>query len=317
MGETVMTGNVLLEKVVKNVGKVIIGKEEVVTLLLTALLAEGHVLLEDVPGTGKTKLAKSLAKSLDAKFSRIQFTPDLLPGDITGLNIYDQKQGEFVLRKGPAFTNVLLADEINRATPRTQSGLLECMEERQITIDGETYPAGEPFFVIATQNPVETLGTFPLPEAQMDRFMMKLSMGLPNKAEECSILERYMKEEPLAALTPVVTMEEFKQAKEEIANVFVHKCVLEYMVDIVSATRQGENILMGVSPRGTLALLHCAKAYAYLQGRSFVTPDDIKALAVPVLAHRIVMGYDKSSSSKELVEQILATTVVPTEEFGV
>lgn len=312
-----MNGKVLLEKVVGNIGKVIIGKEEVVTLLLTALLAEGHVLLEDVPGTGKTKLAKSLAKSLDAKFNRIQFTPDLLPGDITGLSIYDQKRGEFVLRKGPAFTNILLADEINRATPRTQSGLLECMEERQITIDGETYPAGEPFFVIATQNPVETLGTFPLPEAQMDRFMMKLSMGLPSKSDECSILERYMKEEPLSDLTSVVTAEEIQKAKNEINEVFVHKCVLEYMVEIVSATRHGENIVMGVSPRGTLALLHCAKAYAYLQGRNFVTPDDIKALAVPVLSHRIVLGYDKANSTKELVEQILASTVVPTEEFGV
>ena len=312
-----MTGKVLLEKVVENIGKVIIGKEEMIALLLTALLADGHVLLEDVPGTGKTKLAKSLAKSCDVKFNRIQFTPDLLPSDITGLTIYDQKKEAFVLRKGPAFTNILLADEINRATPRTQSGLLECMEERQITIDGETYPAGEPFFVIATQNPVETLGTFPLPEAQMDRFMMKLSMGLPSKADECSILERYMKEEPLTTLESVIAIDEIIQAKKEIENVFVHKCVLEYMVEIVSATRQGENILMGVSPRGTLALLHCSKAYAYLQGREFVTPDDIKTLAVPVLAHRIVMGYDKSNGAKAFVERIVATTQVPTEDFGV
>ena len=312
-----MTGKELLEKVTTNVGMVIIGKEEIITLLLTALLADGHVLLEDVPGTGKTKLAKSLAKSLDADFNRIQFTPDLLPGDITGLSIYDQKKGEFVLRKGPAFTNILLADEINRATPRTQSGLLECMEERHITIDGETYPAGEPFMVIATQNPVETLGTFPLPEAQMDRFMMMLSMGLPTKEEECRILERYMKEEPLAVLQPVVSIEELKQAKEEIKNVFVHQCILEYMTEIVAATRKGENVLMGVSPRGTLALLHCAKAYAYLQGRNFVTPDDIKALAVAVLSHRIVMGYETSKSSRGFVESILASTIVPTEEFGV
>lgn len=312
-----MTGKELLEKVTKNVSEVIIGKEEIITLLLTTLLADGHVLLEDVPGTGKTKLAKSLAKSLDAEFHRIQFTPDLLPGDITGLTIYDQKKQEFVLRKGPAFTNILLADEINRATPRTQSGLLECMEERQITIDGESYPAGVPFMVIATQNPVETLGTFPLPEAQMDRFMMKLSMGLPSKEEECRILERYMKEEPLAVLQPVVTLEELAQAKAEIETVFVHECILEYIVELVSATRIGENVLMGVSPRGTLALLHCAKAYAYLQGRNFVTPDDIKALAVPVLSHRIVMGYEKANSSKAFVERILASTIVPTEEFGV
>lgn len=312
-----MTGKELLEKVTTNVGMVIIGKEEIITLLLTALLADGHVLLEDVPGTGKTKLAKSLAKSLDADFNRIQFTPDLLPGDITGLSIYDQKKGEFVLRKGPAFTNILLADEINRATPRTQSGLLECMEERQITIDGETYLAGEPFMVIATQNPVETLGTFPLPEAQMDRFMMMLSMGLPSKEDECRILERYMKDEPLEVLQSVVSIEELLEAKAAIKNVFVHKCILEYMAEIVAATRNAENVLMGVSPRGTLALLHCAKAYAYLQGRNFVTPDDVKALAVAVLSHRIVMGYETSSNSKGFVERILASTTVPTEEFSV
>lgn len=310
-----MTGNELRDKVIANIGKVIIGKEEVATRLLTALLAEGHVLLEDVPGTGKTKVAKALAKSLDAAFSRIQFTPDLLPGDITGLTIYDQKEGEFVLRKGPAFTNILLADEINRATPRTQAGLLECMEERQITIDGNTYPAGEPFFVIATQNPVETAGTFPLPEAQMDRFMMKLSMGLPTKEEECRIMERYMKDEPLSVLEPVLTLQELETAKEEINNVYVHKCVQEYIADIVGATRVGENVLMGVSPRGTLAFLRCVKAYAYLSGRNFVTPDDVKALAVPVLAHRIVMGYGKSGENKAFVETIIGTTKVPTEDF--
>lgn len=312
-----MTGNELKNKVIENIGKVIVGKEDVVTLLLTTLLAEGHVLLEDVPGTGKTKVAKSLAKSLNSSFSRIQFTPDLLPSDITGLNIFDQKKGEFVLRKGPAFTNILLADEINRATPRTQAGLLECMEERQITIDGETYAAGEPFFVIATQNPVETAGTFPLPEAQMDRFMMKLSMGLPTKEEECKIMELYMREEPLKKLETVLTVEELEKAKAEINNVFVHKCVMEYMVDIISATREGENVLMGVSPRGTLAFLRCVKAYAYLQGRAFATPDDVKSLAVPVLAHRIIMGYGKANESKEFLVQILSTIKVPTEDFTV
>jgi len=311
-----MTGTELRERVLSNIGKVIIGKDEVVIQLLTALLAEGHVLLEDVPGTGKTKVAKALARSLDVDFSRIQFTPDLLPGDITGLTIYDQKQGEFVLRKGPAFTNILLADEINRATPRTQAGLLECMEERQITIDGETYPAGKPFFVIATQNPVETAGTFPLPEAQMDRFMMKLSMGLPTKEEECEILERYMKDEPLLSLQPVMNLGDLEVAKQDINEIYVHKCVMEYMVDIVSATRTGENVLMGVSPRGTLAFLRCVKAYAYLQGRKFVTPDDVKALAVPVLAHRIVMGYGRTGESREFVKRIVEYTVVPTEEYS-
>ena len=284
---------------------------------MTALLSDGHVLLEDVPGTGKTKVAKSLAKSVDVAFGRIQFTPDLLPTDITGLKIYDQKEGSFVLRKGPAFTNILLADEINRATPRTQAGLLECMEERQITIDGETHILGEPFFVIATQNPIETAGTFPLPEAQTDRFLMKLSMGFPSKEEECSILQRYVNEEPLKKLGAVMTVEDLLLAKEACDKIFVHPCVMEYIVEIVAATRNDENVLMGVSPRGTLALLHATKAYAYLQGRTFVTPDDVKVLAIPVLAHRIVMGFGKLGDSKELIKQILATTNVPTEDFSV
>lgn len=310
-----MNGNEFKNKIVENVSKVIVGKEDVITLILTALLANGHVLLEDVPGTGKTKLAKSLAKSLDASYSRIQFTPDLLPTDITGLTIYDQKQGEFVLRKGPAFTNILLADEINRATPRTQAGLLECMEEKQITIDGVSQPAGVPFFVIATQNPIETAGTFPLPEAQLDRFMMKLSIGLPTVEEECTILERYMKEEPLTTLEAVISLSDLTQAQQNIEQIYVAKCIVEYMVNIVAATRHTENIVMGVSPRGSLALLRCAKTYAYLEGRTFVTPDDVKKLAVPVLAHRIVMGYGKSHENKTAIEHILATTKVPTEDF--
>ena len=313
-----MTGRELAESVLGNINKVIVGKEETARLLLTAILADGHVLLEDVPGTGKTKLAKTLRKSLTADFSRIQFTPDLLPSDITGLNIYDRQKNEFVLRKGPVFTNILLADEINRATPRTQAGLLECMEERQVTIDGETYQPGKPFFVIATQNPVETAGTFPLPEAQMDRFMMKLSMGLPSREEELQILDRYMEKEPLTELTSVLTLEELEQAKAEANKIFVHKCIREYMVDIVNATRKGDSIVMGVSPRGSLAFLRCVKAYAYLEGRTYVTPDDVKAVAEPVLAHRIVLsyGYGKGSDTGSLVKQILNSTPVPTEEFG-
>ena len=313
-----MTGKELAEKVLGNINRVIVGKEETARLLLTAMIADGHVLLEDVPGTGKTKLAKTLAKSLTADYARIQFTPDLLPSDIIGLNIYDRQKNEFVLRKGPVFTNILLADEINRATPRTQAGLLECMEERQVTIDGETYVPGKPFFVIATQNPVETAGTFPLPEAQMDRFMMKLSMGLPSREEELQILDRYMEKEPLAELDSVLNLEELDQAKKEANQIFVHKCIREYMVDLVAATRKGDSIVMGVSPRGSLAFLRCVKAYAYLQGRSYVTPDDVKAVAVPVLAHRIVLnyGYGKGNDSRSFVEQILASTPVPTEEFG-
>ncbi len=311
-------GSMLLKKVLSNISKVIIGKEQVATLLMTALVADGHVLLEDVPGTGKTKLAKTLAKSLDAAFNRIQFTPDLLPGDITGINIFDRQRNAFVLRKGPVFTNILLADEINRATPRTQAGLLECMEERQVTIDGESYVPGKPFFVIATQNPIESAGVFPLPDAQMDRFMMKLSMGLPNKEEELAILNCYMTKEPLDELEKALTLEELIAAKREAEQVFVHPCICEYVVDIIGATRKAEGILMGVSPRGSLALLRCVKAYAYLQGRDYCIPDDVKAVGVAVLAHRLVLGYGMDGSgdnAAHLIESILENTPVPTEDF--
>ena len=310
------TGTEFAAKIQANIQKVLVGKEEVTELLLTALLADGHVLLEDVPGTGKTKLAKALAKSLNVQFSRVQFTPDLLPGDITGINVYDRQKNEFTLRKGPVFTNILLADELNRATPRTQAGLLECMEERQVTIDGVSYTPGEPFFVIATENPIESAGVFPLPEAQLDRFLMKLSMHLPSREEELRILDLYMEEDPLHTLTPVVSPEELLAARTETAKIFVHPCIREYMVQIVEATRSADGVLSGVSPRGTLGLLRCVKAYAYLQGRTYVIPDDVRTLAVPVLAHRLVCGFGSDTESAESrMEAILSGVPVPTERF--
>ncbi len=302
----------------ENISKVIVGKEETIRLLLTALLADGHVLLQDVPGTGKTKLARSLAASLDGKFARIQFTPDLLPGDVTGINVFNRKSGEFELRKGPVFTNILLADEINRATPRTQSGLLECMEERQVTIDGESMKLGNPFFVIATQNPVETAGTFPLPEAQLDRFMMKLSLGLPDREEELSIMERFMREDPFEELMPAADLSQLLEMKKAVKNVFVHQEMEKYMVEIVAATREKGRVVMGVSPRGTLALMRGIKAYAALLGRSYCIPDDVKHLAVPVLAHRIKLsyGYQGEAEAKALIGEIIEETKVPSENFG-
>ena len=312
-----MNGQEALKKLTENIGKVIVGKEEVTALVFTALLAEGHVLLEDVPGTGKTRLAKALATSLAVDFSRIQFTPDLLPADVTGLNVYDQGERKFVLHRGPVFTNILLADEINRATPRTQAGLLECMEEKQVTIDGVTYPLPVPFFVMATQNPVETSGTFPLPEAQMDRFVMRLSMGLPAKKEELAILDAYLEEDPLQKLQAVFSAEELADLKEQARKVFVHPAVREYLVALVSATRVEEKVMMGVSPRGTLAMLRCIKAYALLQGRDFCVPDDVKKLAVPVFAHRLVLhyGYSRPGETRQFIETALNELPVPTEDF--
>lgn len=304
--------------ILENTGRVIIGKEHVTKLMLAALLADGHVLLEDVPGTGKTRLARALAASLGLEFGRIQFTPDMLPADITGLHIYNRQTNEFELKKGPVFTNILLADEINRATPRTQAGLLECMEERQVTIDGETERLDMPFFVVATENPVETAGTFPLPEAQLDRFLMKLSMGLPDREEEIQILDTYMNGDPLTQLRAVITKEELLSMKREAASVYVHRAVEGYMVDLAAATRSSSKTVMGVSPRGTLALLRGAKAWAWMDGRSYVIPDDVKAVAPAILAHRLVLSYGQSHyrEAVKLIGEILNSVEAPTEDFS-
>lgn len=308
----------LAAKIKENMEKVIVGKSRQIDLVLAALLAKGHVLLEDVPGTGKTVLAKSLARSIDTDFKRIQFTPDLLPSDLIGINYFNQKEQEFVFRRGALFTNILLADEINRATPRTQSSLLESMEEKQITVDGVTYVLDQPFFVIATENPVETQGTFPLPEAQLDRFLIQLSMGYTEKEETVKILERFVNEVPAQNLSPVISKEQLLQMQEAIKQVTIHPDVAAYSVDIVEKTREAEAVQLGVSPRGNLALLKAAQALAAIRGRDFVTPDDIKTLAEPVLGHRILLrgaSRNRSTQIQNLITGILEEVEVPTENF--
>lgn len=315
-----MDSKAKINSIKDNIGKVIIGKDETIKLVLTAFIAGGHVLLEDAPGTGKTVLAKSLARSVDVSYNRIQFTPDLLPSDITGLNVYQMNKGEFVFNKGPVFCNILLADEINRATPRTQSGLLECMEERQVTLDGVTRKLQEPFFVIATQNPIETSGTFPLPEAQLDRFIMKLSVGMPDVEQEIKIMERFEKGtvSVLDSLQPVVSAEDILEIRKKSMKVNVHDALKGYIANVVAATRSRDDVLSGVSPRGTLALYRCVQVYALSEGRDYVVPEDIKKLAVPVLAHRLVLsrGYGSTNGAKAVIESILEQVPVPTEEFN-
>ena len=303
----------LKEKVVANVSQVIVGKDREIELLLVAFLAGGHMLLEDMPGMGKTMMIKAFAKTLDLEFKRIQFTPDLLPSDITGINFYNQKSGEFQFRPGPLFANIVLADEINRATPRTQSALLEAMEEKQITVDGETRQLQLPFMVLATQNPVESFGTFPLPEAQLDRFLMRIDLGYPTKEEEKTIISRNISN-PLATISPVIDEGELEYVFANLAAVSIHPEVMDYLVNIVWTTRNNDAVQLGASPRGSIALFKACQAYAAINGRDYILPEDVKHLAPRALNHRIIArGAATLQTSRELIEELVATVAVPVE----
>ena len=306
----------VIERIRTNVNSVVVGKKEAVDLVLAALIAGGHVLLDDVPGTGKTVTAKALARSVDCRFSRIQFTPDLLPSDVTGMSVFNQKEFCFEFREGPAFTNVLLADEINRATPRTQSALLECMEERQITTDGVTRKLAKPFFVIATQNPVETSGTFPLPEAQLDRFLMRIKQGYPDTEGELAILDRFINDDPLASIEPVASAADIVDAQRSYQSVLVSEPVRRYIVALTEATRVLTDVTLGVSPRGMLWLMRASQALAAVSGRDYVLPDDVKKLAVPVFAHRLVSrsGYGGAARTEAIIAEVVRNLPVPTED---
>ncbi|MBA2753444.1 MAG: MoxR family ATPase [Chloroflexia bacterium] len=300
--------------VTENVERVIVGKRREVQLVLVALLCHGHVLIEDVPGVGKTVLAKAVARTLGTSFKRIQFTPDLLPSDVTGVSIFDQQRNQFEYRPGPIVAQLVLADEINRATPKTQSALLEAMEERQVTVDGQTYALPDPFVVLATENPIEYEGTFPLPEAQLDRFLVRISMGYPGRQNEMEMLERQHREHPLDALRQVVRVEELLVAQAAIKEVHVAPAVAEYVVSLVEATRNHADVYLGASPRGSLALYNAARAWAALAGRDYVIPDDVKALAEPTLAHRIIVTPSarmRHVDGRAVVGSLLGAVPVP------
>ena len=304
--------------IVGNLEKVIVGKRQSLDLLVAGLLCQGHILIEDVPGVGKTMLARSLARSLDCVFNRIQFTPDMLPSDVTGVSIYNQKKDEFEFRPGPIIGQVVLADEINRATPKTQAALLEAMEERQVTVDGVTHILPRPFMVLATQNPIEHEGTFPLPEAQLDRFLLRLRMGYPTQSDEIRVLGDQQLQHPLETLSSVARVEEVLQAMDEVKKVFVSQAVKRYVVELTSRTRQSEDVYLGASPRGSIFLARAGQARAALQGRDHVLPDDIKEMAVPVLAHRIIVSPAarlRELSSDRIVEEIVHKTPVPGGDF--
>ena len=299
-----------------NISRVIVGKNDIIDKVIICLLCDGHILLEDIPGTGKTTLAKTLSLSINSTFKRVQFTPDLLPSELTGLRYFDQKESDFVFKKGLIFTNILLADEINRATPRTQSSLLECMEERQVSDNGVTYRLDKPFIVIATQNPVEIQGTFPLPEAQLDRFFMRLAMGYPRHHDEINMLERFMSDNPGDKIISVISAEEIISAQEEVRKITVSYDIMEYIINIVTATREQKEIRLGVSPRGSLALLHASQGHAAINGRDYVIPDDVKAVAADVLAHRIILHgaiTNNGHSNYETIEKIISKIPVPIE----
>lgn len=304
----------IAEKVINNVEKVIIGKHEEIKLTLVGLLCQGHLLIEDVPGVGKTMLARSIAQSIGCTFRRIQFTPDLLPSDVTGVTVFNQKTREFEFRPGPVMAQIVLTDEINRATPKTQSALLEAMQERQVTVDGVTYPIPEPFLVLATQNPIEYEGTFPLPEAQLDRFMMRISLGYPSPEDEVSILDSQQYTHPVETLGQVIDAQELLDAQEKVKEVYVDPLIKEYIVTLVNATRRHPDTYLGASPRGSLALYKTGRARAAILGRDYVIPDDVKALAMLALAHRLIVSPSariKEVDPKAVVEEILNSVPVP------
>ena len=306
-------------RIIEEIETVIVGKRHAVEMVAIGLLSNGHVLIEDIPGVGKTMLAKALAKALGATYRRIQFTPDLLPADITGTSIYNQKTAEFVFREGPVFTNVLLADEINRATPKTQSSLLECMEEFQVTVDGVTRPLARPFVVLATENPIEYRGTYPLPEAQLDRFLMRIEVGYPNPEQEVEVLNRQIKEHPIHAVQAVVTKEEVLEMQDQVKDIHIDPSLKEYLVQVVTATRGHEKLSLGGSPRASLGLMRTGQARAVLAGRDYVIPDDIKAMAAAVLCHRLVLrpgvgasgGRRRQAEAAQVVREVLEQLPVP------
>jgi MoxR-like ATPase len=309
----------LADRLVANVEKVIVGKTEAIRSTVIGLLCQGHILIEDVPGTGKTMLAKSLARSIGCSFNRIQFTPDMLPSDVTGVSVFNQKSGEFEYRPGPIMAQIVLTDEVNRATPKTQSALLEAMEERQVTVDGVTHPSPSPFLVMATQNPIEYEGTFPLPEAQLDRFMLRISIGYPAPAEEVRMIEGQRLVHPVDSLGQVIAVDELLAAQRAVRNVQSSAEMKRYVVDVVTATRRHGDVYVGASPRGSLALFRTAQARAAISGRAYIVPDDVKAMAVPALAHRMIVGSAarvREVDTRAIVQEILYSLPVPGASLG-